>query len=221
MGIKDIPETAEGFKQWITEYEDKAMFPMQTNHDVANHTTDEILHVVPEIFGLKNIARRLTICALDENVREAMMQPIQPTYLHKILHSLLHSFSFIQGHLCLPRSQSNPGGAIIIPLAKATTGISTRAKDGKPDPLHRMRPKWFQAKPWYMPEPESFLGKIKNRVNVALGLYDALPGSNLGSAGYRLEEMGPPRYEKSGHEEVLRMAEELYGCPITGPFSRR
>ena len=49
------------------------MVPAQTNHDVAAYTTEELLHAVPERFGIKNFARRLTICALNENVRIAMM----------------------------------------------------------------------------------------------------------------------------------------------------
>jgi hypothetical protein len=73
MGIKDIPETPEAYKQWIAEYEDKVMVPAQTNHDVATYTTEELIHAIPELYGLKNFARRLTICALNDRVRIAMM----------------------------------------------------------------------------------------------------------------------------------------------------
>ncbi|KIK56553.1 hypothetical protein GYMLUDRAFT_76081 [Collybiopsis luxurians FD-317 M1] len=223
MGIKDIPESREAFKQWIHEYEDKVMVPAQTNHDVATYTTEELLHAVPERFGIKNFARRLTICALEENVRVAMMQPSQPFYLHAIFKAVLHSVGLIQGYLCLPRSQSNPGGAILVPLDKASYSASTSSATSKgptKSNLHRMHPKWFQARPWYMPEPTSIFGKFKNQMGLKFGLYDQLPGEGLRSEGYRLEEMGPVRFEKLGNEEAIRNAEKMYGCPITGPFSR-
>ena len=100
MGIRDIPETIKKFKHWVVvslsvddypssyletkyllfftgqEYESRTMIPAQTNHDVATYTTEELLHAVPEFFGLKNFCRRLTICALEESVRIAMMYDI-------------------------------------------------------------------------------------------------------------------------------------------------
>ncbi|KAF5384037.1 hypothetical protein D9757_006960 [Collybiopsis confluens] len=230
MGIKDIPESMEAFKQWIDvrEYEARAMIPAQTNNDVATYTTEELIHIVPETvlgFRLKDYVRRLTVCALDDNVRIAMMQKQQPPYLHTIFRFTLFSFAFFQKNLCLPRSQTNPGGAIDIPLDKATAGCpvnnSDCAKESTQRPaFHRMHPKRYQANPWYMPEPTSIGGQIKNWASIRLGLYNSPPGPNLRSEGYRLEEMGPLRYEQHGHEEVLRMAEEMYGSPISSPFSR-
>ncbi|KAJ3808301.1 hypothetical protein F5876DRAFT_67379 [Lentinula aff. lateritia] len=217
MGIRDIPESIEEFKHWVVEYESRTMIPAQTNRDVATYTTQELLHAVPEIFGLKNFCRRLTICAVEENVRIAMMQPEQPAYLHKILRMTLHTIGFIQGYLCLPRSDSDTGAVFDISLSK-TTANAVSFPSSK---LHRMHPKWFQAMPWYMPEPHTFLGTFRNWVAVKMGLYDAPAGPMLKSEGYRLEEMGPAKYEKCGNEEVIRMAEEFYGCPISGPFSRR
>ncbi|KAH7876367.1 uncharacterized protein C8R40DRAFT_1099507 [Lentinula edodes] len=217
MGIRDIPETIKEFKHWVVEYESRTMIPAQTNHDVATYTTEELLHAVPEFFGLKNFCRRLTICALEESVRIAMMQPQQPAYLHKIFRMTLHTIGFIQGYLCLPRSDSDPGAVFDISLSKATA-TTVSAPSSK---LHRMHPKWFQAMPWYMPEPHTLFGTFRNWVAVKMGLYDAPAGPMLKSEGYRLEEMGPAKYEKCGNEEVIRMAEEFYGCPISGPFSRR
>lgn len=49
------------------------MVPAQTNFDVAKYTTEELLHAVPECFGIKKLARRLIVCALEDNVRVAMM----------------------------------------------------------------------------------------------------------------------------------------------------
>jgi hypothetical protein len=49
------------------------MVPAQSNHDVAGYTTEELLHAVPEMFGIKNFARRISICLLEERVRIAML----------------------------------------------------------------------------------------------------------------------------------------------------
>jgi hypothetical protein len=49
------------------------MVPAQTNKDIAGYTTDELLHVVPETFGIKNFSRNITVCLLDDPVRVAMM----------------------------------------------------------------------------------------------------------------------------------------------------
>ncbi|KIK56554.1 hypothetical protein GYMLUDRAFT_263633 [Collybiopsis luxurians FD-317 M1] len=281
MGIRDIPESREAFRQWMEEYEYRAIAPAQENHDVATYSAEELLHAIPKRFGIKGFVERLAICTLEEDARIAMVYvpisllikplhtlfetiftqrilttfllcfpfaslirlPSQPLYIHAIFKTILYTIGFIQRYLCLPRSQSNPGGVILVPLDKASASASTstpstprtgpapastsapNAKlDGstrlQPGHLHRMHPNWFQARPWYMPEPTGILGKLKNQASLTFGLYDALPSARLRSEGYRLEEMGPVRYEKHGHEEVMRKAEEMYGCPITGPFSR-
>ncbi|KAJ3771952.1 hypothetical protein FB446DRAFT_738320 [Lentinula raphanica] len=212
MGIRDIPETIHDYRKWVKEYEARAMVPAQTNHEVATYTTEEILHVVPEFLGLRSLFRKLSVCALEENVRIAMMKPEQPVYYHLIFRTVLRSIAFVQRFLCLPRSDSNHGAPIDFSIAK-NTGPSSR--------MHRMHPNWFQAKPWYMPQPRTFSAKLKNWVAVKLGLYDAFPEPKFKSEGYRLEEMGPAKFEKSGNEEVIRMAEQFYGCPISGPFSRK
>lgn len=54
-------------------YEKETMVPAQSNHDVAVATTEEILDMVPNIFGLKNFGRRVTYSLLEERVRVAMM----------------------------------------------------------------------------------------------------------------------------------------------------
>ncbi|KAF5375991.1 hypothetical protein D9757_008855 [Collybiopsis confluens] len=134
-----------------------------------------------------------------------------------------------------PRSQSNPGGGIIkasdAPSSGSVVPSSARGSSRKFEKspssstfnhhLHRSHPKWFQARPWYMPIPTTLFNKSKIWISLKLGLYDVPPGPNLRSEGYRLEEMGPVRFEQHGQDEVMRKAEEMYGCPITGPFSRR
>ncbi|KAJ4479168.1 hypothetical protein J3R30DRAFT_3657221 [Lentinula aciculospora] len=173
MGIRDIPDSIKDFKQWVMEYESRVMVPAQTNHDVAVYTTEELLHAIPESFGLKIFCPRL-------------MQPELPAYLRAILRTILHTVGFVQGYLCLPRSDSNPGAPIDLPLPQDTTTTVYKTQSQE---LLRMHPKWFQAVPWYMPEPRTFIGRIKNWVVVKMGLHDALPGPRLKSGGNRLEEM--------------------------------
>lgn len=49
------------------------MVPAQSNHDVAVATTEEILDMIPNLFGLKSFGRRVTFSLLEERVRVAMM----------------------------------------------------------------------------------------------------------------------------------------------------
>ncbi|KAJ7578033.1 hypothetical protein C8J56DRAFT_1060717 [Mycena floridula] len=199
MGIKHIPDDPEVFKRWCVKYEEEYMVPAQSNHDVAGHTTEELLHVLPEAFGIKNFARRLSVCALEEHVRKAMMFPKQPRYLYALLEGILHSVSFVQYHFCLPRTSGS--SAIHKEMPKF-------GGDGK---CPRMSPTRWQAIPWYKPASTTSFGSFLDWLLVRVGRYDAIPGPQYRSAGYKLEEMGPLRYEKSGQAEVLRAAEEMYG----------
>lgn len=54
-------------------YEKETMVPAQSNHDVAVATTEELLDMVPNTFGLKSFGRRVTFSLLEERVRIAMM----------------------------------------------------------------------------------------------------------------------------------------------------
>lgn len=93
--------------------------------------------------------------------------------------------------------------------------------------------------PWYIPEP-SGVALFKQKIAVTLGFVDKnlVPGPKFKSEGYRLEELGPPAMEKgessvytrllmkltrgihtAGHEEVMKMAAEIQGCPVVGPWA--
>lgn len=210
MNIKDIPETWEELVHWSQarsiridqipsdrneqKYEEN-MVPAQTNHDVASLTTEELLHVVPESFGIKNFARKVSICLLDGRTRIAMMsaylglcispsdcihrQPAQPWYLHAFTRSVLHTFSFIQHHLCLPRSK----GELIVSVE-----MPKFDRDG---PV-RMNPTRWQPKPWYKPQAVGLWGSLKDRLAVLIGFYDEMPGKKYKTDGYTLEEIVRP-----------------------------
>lgn len=205
MNIKDIPETWEDLVQWSQKYEEN-MVPAQTNHDVASLTTEELLHVVPERFGIKKFARKVSICLLDDRTRIAMMQPAQPWYLHAYTHTVLHTFSFIQHHFCLPRIK----GELIVSLEMP----KFNSQDG---PV-RMHPTRWQPKPWYKPQAVGLWGSLKDRIAVSIGFYDEMPGKKYKTEGYTLEDIGPLSLEKAGREETMRMAEDLQGCPIRAPW---
>ncbi|KAK0462534.1 uncharacterized protein EV420DRAFT_1735087 [Desarmillaria tabescens] len=215
MNIKDIPETWEELVQWSQKYEEN-MVPAQTNHDVASLTTEELLHVVPESFGIKNFARRISICLLDDRVRITMMsahlslpyispsdyihrQPAQPWYLHAFTRAVLHTFSFIQHHLCIPRSK----GELIV-------SAEMPKFDSRDGPV-RMHPTRWQPKPWYKPQTTSLWGSLKDRLAVLIGFYDEMPGKKYKTDGYILEEIPDGK-------ETMRMAEDMQGCPIRAPW---
>ncbi|THU89140.1 hypothetical protein K435DRAFT_678567, partial [Dendrothele bispora CBS 962.96] len=211
MGIKDIPDSAEAFKAWVEDYENRTMVPAESNHFVANYTLEELLHVLPARFGIKNFARRVSITLLDDIVREAMMYPAQPPIMHFLVGNLLRTMSFFQKHFCLPRIWTNgPIDAKLPDFAKNPSALPT---------LPRMHPKQFGQKPWYKPEPKNLLEYVRVRLAVLMGLYEEMPNKNLKSDGYRLEEL-VRLISKTGHEEVLRMAEQLQGCPVAGPWAR-
>ncbi|KAF5373142.1 hypothetical protein D9758_001537 [Tetrapyrgos nigripes] len=273
MGIKDIPESADEFKAWVEEYEERNMIPAASNRFVANFTVAELLHVLPEKFGLRDLAERVGISLLDDRVRIAMMYPDQPTALKFFVSSVLRTMAFIQRHFCLPRIY--PQGPIdsTLPHFARDPANHTRTQDkaqsvkcpfsgvdkpkesdDKPKSrssshsvngfanengngslkhstshghhhqghLHpyRMHPREFTQKPWYMPEPTNIWEHFKVKIALWTGLYEERPSENLRSSGYRLEEMGPLKYEQAGHEEVLRMAEKLQRRPITGVWAR-
>ncbi|SJK96968.1 uncharacterized protein ARMOST_00217 [Armillaria ostoyae] len=221
MNIKDIPETWEELVHWSQarsipigqirsdrneqKYEEN-MVPAQTNHDVASLTTEELLHVVPESFGIKNFARKVSICLLDDRTRIAMMQPAQPWYLHAFTRTVLHTFSFIQHHLCLPRSK----GELIV-------SAEMPKFDSRDGPV-RMHPTRWQPKPWYKPQAVGLWGSLKDRLAVLIGFYDEMPGKKYKTDGYTLEDIGPLSLEKAGREETMRMAEDMQGCPIRAPW---
>ncbi|TFK38424.1 hypothetical protein BDQ12DRAFT_111542 [Crucibulum laeve] len=205
MGIKNIPESAEAMKEWSTEYERTHMVPAQSNKEVAKHTTDELLATVPESLGLKHFAEGITVCLLDETVRIAMMQPTQPWYKHVIVRSTLLTFAFVERWFLLPRKKAKLPGAVDEP--KDMSG-----------PCPRLYPSKFQVKPWYKPASTGVWYYV-NQILVKIGWHNEMPGPHLRSGGYRVEELGPVRLENTGHEEVMRMAAELQGCPITGPWS--
>ena len=49
------------------------MVPDPINAEVASYTLNELLFAVPEAFGLKTFAQRISICLLEDPVRISML----------------------------------------------------------------------------------------------------------------------------------------------------
>ncbi|KAG7089083.1 hypothetical protein E1B28_010792 [Marasmius oreades] len=174
MNIKDIPKSETEFKQWVEEYEDRHMVPAQTNHDVATYTTEELIHVIPEAFGIKSFVRKLSIAVLEDNVRVAMMQPKQPVYMKNLLDGLLGFMAWHVRYFHLPAWKSYSQVPIEMP----------KFKEGE-EPL--MTPCYFQPMPWYKPRGTGVLGRLKDWGLVKMGVHDAVPSERLRCRGYRLD----------------------------------
>ncbi|KDR72939.1 hypothetical protein GALMADRAFT_73434 [Galerina marginata CBS 339.88] len=209
MAIQDIPDSFEALEEWSKEYERQNMVPADSNHELAGYTLDELLCAMPEAFGLKAFGVRVSVCLMDDIVREGMMYPKQPWLLKASVRGLLAGVGFFQRWFMLPRRQSSPGYPVDIRLPEED------ANGGCP----RLYPNKWAARPWYRPEPTSTFGYYKEKLLVKVGWYTEMPGPHLRSSGYRIEEMGPLKFENAGHEDVMREAARMLGCPITGPWS--
>ncbi|KAJ7117921.1 hypothetical protein C8R43DRAFT_1036904 [Mycena crocata] len=200
MNIKDIPSTLEDFQAWILAYEEEYMVPAQTNHDVAKHTTGELLFMVPQAFGLRSFFEGITGSLLEDRVRIAMMQPESPKYAGYLVSGLLAIVAFTERHLLLPRRK--PWAVVESPLPKSNSPIAPR-----------LYPTKWTSRPWYKPAGRG-LGYLSDRFLVLIGMHDDIPRPEYKCEGYRLHELGPFRFEQEGHGQIMKMAAEMQGCPI-------
>ncbi|KIJ98542.1 hypothetical protein K443DRAFT_680660 [Laccaria amethystina LaAM-08-1] len=205
MNMQDIPESLKAMIEWSRDYEVKNMIPAETNKEVAGYTMAELLSAVPIRFGLRSFAVRVALCLLEDRVRVGMMQPAQPWFFHALTRGVMAINWTTQRWFLLPRIY--PCFPVKIDLPKPT---------GERCPT--LYPNKWQYRPWYKPESTG-LSYLQNKFLVAVGWHSEMPGPHLKSSGYRLEEMGPFKFESSAHEEVMQNAAELQGCPVAGPWS--
>ncbi|KAF8197134.1 hypothetical protein BJ912DRAFT_954888 [Pholiota molesta] len=183
MNIQDIPGSIEEMMAWSKAYENTYMVPAETNRIVAGYTLDELLCPVPEAFGLRAFGVKIVVCLLDDITREAMMYKKQSWLLRTVVKGSMSMSNFVQRFLLPPR----------------ISGVYTV----EPGPLHnvkpgecpRMHPNRYAARPWYRSESSSTIGYYMDKLFVKLGWFLEVPSPRLKSGGYRLEEMGPARYE--------------------------
>lgn len=201
MNIKNIPSTPEEFRAWIQTYEEEHMVPAETNYHVAQHTTNELLFMVPDKFGLRSFCEGITAALLEDRVRVAMMQPEPPTYARYLVRGALGLMAFAERHLLLPRWK--PFAVVSIDLPKTES-----------QPAPRLYPTKWTSKPWYKPRGQG-LGALVDRLLVFIGMHDDVPRPEYKCEGYRIHELGPIRFEQDGHEQIMNMAAELQGCPVS------
>ncbi|KJA16602.1 hypothetical protein HYPSUDRAFT_147542 [Hypholoma sublateritium FD-334 SS-4] len=205
LNIQGIPSNMEGMITWRTEYERTHKIPAQTNKNVARATINEVLESVPK--GCKTLVERFVLCLIDDCTRQALMYERPPLVFYAIVAGLFNITALVQRFFLLPRFS----GRFMI-----ERGPPRKSESGD---CARMHPLRYTPRPWYKAEPTYALGYYWDLILVKLRLLPEMPSQKLKSAGYRIEELGPIKWEQEGHEEVMKNASGLLGCPITGPWS--
>ncbi|KAL5485397.1 hypothetical protein ACEPAI_8039 [Sanghuangporus weigelae] len=213
MNIRDIPETLQDLIDWTEEYEESAMVPAQSNYEVGQHTLDYILSNFTERFGVRKIMRQISLCLIEPRVRTAFLCVSflrEASPVAQAMTSFVMSFFVIKArYFDLPRFKRVEYVPRHVPHEKLK------------EKLPRFHPAIFDKVPWYKPEPKG-IGRIWQIILLKIGYLDEedIPSSKYKSEGYRLEECGPITLEQVGHAEVMKMAAEIQGCPITGIWAR-
>ncbi|KAG7098227.1 hypothetical protein E1B28_000194 [Marasmius oreades] len=182
--------------------------PSESAYQLSHITIERLLVEVPSFLGLKYLAYNVFLTLLDDRTRNAMRLPAPNRTISLTTCALFRIRAWTVHHLCLPRLnpalwvQMNPN-----PICPSADGIPR---------MHA-----FYPGPYYFPEPTGYFAVKFQQLLLAVGLKhpDNIPGKKWRSEGYRLEELGPGRYENEGHEQVLAAASQMQGCPITGPWS--
>ncbi|KAL5520979.1 hypothetical protein ACEPAG_8901 [Sanghuangporus baumii] len=209
MKIRDLPETLQDLIDWTEKYEETDMVPAQCNYEVGKHTLDYIVSDFTEWFGVRKIMRQISLCLLEPRVRTVLLLP-EPSLMAQAMTSVVMSFFAIKArYFDLPRFKRVEYIPRHVPPQKLK------------EKLPRFHPTMFDKVPWYKPEPKG-IGRIWQNILLQIGYLDEqdIPSSKYKSAGYRLEECGPVVLEQVGHAEVMKMAAEIQGCPVTGIWAR-
>ncbi|KAM0749847.1 hypothetical protein T439DRAFT_326739 [Meredithblackwellia eburnea MCA 4105] len=84
----------------------------------------------------------------------------------------------------------------------------------------KMHPQFYQNEAWYVEEKKG-LSWVLQKVLVGVGIWrvDQVPGPNYKPEGFRLETCGPATAETKGEAYVKRVAEEIHGAPLEGPYA--
>ncbi|RDB28806.1 Mycophenolic acid synthesis protein B [Hypsizygus marmoreus] len=208
MGIENIWSTYEEMREWTERYETENMVPSDASAQLAWTTIEHFLDRVPNwVPGFRSLIFQLLLTVLDDRTRNAMRLPDPSPIMASFIYSMFKIRAFVVRHLCLPRSK---------PALWVTLDSDFQVSDGVP----RMRAVYRRRSgPWYFPEPKGMALKIQT-LFIRLGIIDAekAPGKRWRSGGYRLEEVGPIKFEKEGHDIVMREAEKIQGSTITGPW---
>ncbi|KAF9258685.1 hypothetical protein L218DRAFT_934549 [Marasmius fiardii PR-910] len=210
MGIEDIWSSYEDMEQWTNTYEQENMVPSEATQTLSRITIERMIQRVPRFLGLKSLAYNVFLTVLDERTRYSMGLPTPHRAVSSTVYALFYIRAWIVRHLCLPRSKP----AIWVQMDP--TPMTSINCIPRMYAVHKRR-----TAPYYYPEKTGYLSLKFQQLLLALGLKspDKIPGKRWKSEGYRLEELGPVRWENDGHEQVMAAASRMQGCPITGPWS--
>ncbi|KAJ7667537.1 hypothetical protein DFH06DRAFT_1182805 [Mycena polygramma] len=209
MGIEDIPSTAEALHAWSQEYELQHMIPSDASRALGQVAMNHIRRRVPNIPGLRRLVSSLFICLMDDRLRIAMMLPAQPVWAHWTAKVVCWARALFVKHCSLPRIWP----VAYIALKNPPSGIG-------PDGRMRLYTLVRQFHPWYYPVPHGIRGFYDRIVKAAGWSRGFYPGAAFKAEGYRIEELGPLRYEEDGHSRVFSDAEAMQGEPIQAPWAR-
>jgi hypothetical protein len=101
MNIENVPKTYIEMRDWADDYEKSAMFPSETNHQLADLTTNLLLYYTPTL--IKPFAKKLIIGLMDDRLRNAMIYSPQGPFIHNFINGFFKLRGFLIRNFYLPR----------------------------------------------------------------------------------------------------------------------
>ncbi|KAF2272556.1 uncharacterized protein EI97DRAFT_426019 [Westerdykella ornata] len=191
---------------WADQYEERCMIPTEDNHKTAEETTSILVYNLPRF--LQPVGRRAVIALMDERLRIAMMYPRVSSLYYYLVPGTLHLRRFVLSFLTPPRPEF---------LRVQTISATADPQTGR---YHKTA---YEVEPWYIAntfwnrnKPSSWLKWLTGRP------YPGCKGGEVyKSEGYRISEIGPTKWEKSGQEECEELAQRLQAGRVACPFAVR
>ncbi|KAI9675794.1 MAG: hypothetical protein M1829_003219 [Trizodia sp. TS-e1964] len=204
---KDGIHWAEEITAWSLEYEEKYMVPMQSNETVAGQTMGLLLWFLPR--SLRPTGQSALSALMDKRLRAAMGSYADPPAFFQVLMPVvMHTRQFLLRHLWLPRPTFL--GVHKIGPADASTGCFYAQS--------------YLKHPYYVQPTLLSRWGLESWLTRAMG--GVVPGDQgavYAPGGYRIAEVGPPRLEGKGMEQVAewerKLERERLGggmCPFVG-----
>ncbi|KAK0442234.1 hypothetical protein EV421DRAFT_1810142 [Armillaria borealis] len=184
MNIEDIPETLGELEEWSREYESTHMVASASSHQLANMALEHLSTRVPNIPGARSLVKTVFLCMLDDQLRDAMMLCAPPKYAHILIKTVLVLRAFIVRNFKLPRFKPRRGYVVV---ENPPHSIDC-------DGHMRLHTVVRRHHPWYYPIPKEWRLVFDRLFGLTKG--DLYPGAAFKCEGYRLEELGPTRFEQ-------------------------
>ncbi|SGY77415.1 BQ5605_C005g03630 [Microbotryum silenes-dioicae] len=210
MGIEEIPVELQEMLDWSEAYEEENMLPNEKSRKVAEATTDLLLFNVPNF--LKNGGRIVVSTLMMDRLRAAVKAPQPPAWLTSFVHSAFHMRAFVIQYPAFPPGYRYEASADDEQLSKLD-----KASDRYAPMSH---PPSYMNEPWYMPIPSTpWMWLQKGLIMIGMAHPRSIPSKEFQPEGYRLETMGPRKYEGKEVDEVRRRAEKIQGGKLEGPYA--